>query len=96
MSAKVTVRLDQLPAAITASARAVLEAHGLSLVRSVGLNTSSLDGAELERVLRELGRNAAQAVYCLDDSVSDPEPEDGFRIVRRAGEPSRMARRGRR
>lgn len=58
------VDLDTLPAAIADSARAVLNAHRGGKIP--GMYISDVDPADLEALLRELGRNVAQAVVLAD------------------------------
>jgi hypothetical protein len=61
----VTIDLDALPASLTDSIRAVLDHHGLALVRHSDTQ-SAWDGERLEQLLRELGRNASQVVACAE------------------------------
>lgn len=63
---RVILPLGDMPPAITDSARAVFKAHGYSIVGSAG----PLDEHQLDALLRELGKNAAQALYAIG---TDPE-----------------------
>jgi len=63
----VTLDLDALPASIAKSIKAVLDQHDLALVRHSD-TTAAWDGARLDKVLRELGRNAAGALVLADES----------------------------
>ena len=58
MSTKITIALDEVPAVITESIKNVLTGHGLALS---------------ERVLKEMGRNAAHCVGGLDET---PDPDE--------------------
>ena len=56
----VTIPLNELPAIIRESVRLVLEANGYHVVRR-GLAVGLLP-VDLERLLHEIGKNAAQSV----------------------------------
>lgn len=72
MTRRITIELDldASPTAITDSIRAVLESHNLVLVRASD-TTFALDEERSDKVLREMGRNAAQAVVFSSEPDSE-------------------------
>lgn len=60
----ITVPLAAVPGAITDSIRAVLTAHGYDVCH-VAYRPTLIGAKALESLLVELGRNAAQALYCV-------------------------------
>lgn len=65
MSTKITIDLGAAPAVITESLRCVLVAHGYQVCDARGL---VLHPTDLEAVLQESGRNAAQSLLDLDET----------------------------
>lgn len=64
--------LDRLSAAILDTVRGVLEQHGYAICRAADTSFPLL-GADLERLLREVARNTAQAVMCVQDEQTQTE-----------------------
>lgn len=73
---RLVLPLAEVPAVIRESARAVLKSHGFAIVRESTLPGTTanraahgvLTEAEIEMLLRELGNNAAQALFSIDQS----------------------------
>jgi hypothetical protein len=67
MARLITIDLDAVPASIIDSLRAVLDQRGLILAKPSDCQYP-LDGQALDRLLREVGKNAAGAIGFLDES----------------------------
>lgn len=63
--------IGDCPAVIRESARCVLAAHGFIITDKSG---NPIGPRETESLLSELGRNASQALYSLDELDIDGEP----------------------
>lgn len=60
-----TLDINEAPGVIRETVRAVLHSHRLQLVVEVDGALVRLPRERIERVLREIGNNAAQALYSL-------------------------------
>jgi hypothetical protein len=74
-SSTITIPLAAAPAVIADSARTVLHARRLSIVRYGATFATALDGSERDEVLDAISRDAAQALCGLDKHF-DQHPEE--------------------
>lgn len=69
----IKIAIAAVPPVITESVITALRAHGYVLARRVGESGAleQLPPVRADAVFRELGRNAAQALVCSDESIDD-------------------------
>jgi hypothetical protein len=67
MARLITIDLDAVPASIMESLRAVLHQRGLVICSAADTQYPKLD-RDLDKVLREVGKNAAGAIALSDES----------------------------